>query len=359
MTGRGDAMAQRDKAHESDRALGPMPGIGRRRAIRLFAAAAGVGFSGLAQAGDKAIAGRDVTVWRWQGTALGAEAELAVAHPEPAAAKRLVGLALNEVKRLEAIFSLYRPESALVRLNTQGQIEHPPLELVEVLSRAQAWSRRTDGAFDVTVQPLWVLYSGHFSRDGASRDGPPPRELAAAAGLVDYRRLEVAPDRIRLAQPGMAVTLNGIAQGYITDRVADLLRADGLDRVLVSLGEMRAVGRPADGLPWRVGLQLPRRSGGLQETVELADMAVATSSVSGLRFDPDGRFHHLFDPRSGNCARGYQSASVVAERACDADALSTALVIAGRLGLSGDAALSLGVARISVVEGDGSHRRLL
>jgi thiamine biosynthesis lipoprotein len=246
-----------------------------------------------------------------------------------------------------------------VHLNTQGQIDHPPLELVELLSRAQGWSRRTDGAFDVTVQSLWALYSRHFSRDGASRDGPPPRELAEAAGLVDYRGLEVAPDRIRLTRPGMAVTLNGIAQGYITDRVADLLRAEGLDRVLVSLGELRAVGRPGDGLPWRVGLQAPGRSGGVLETVELVDTAVATSSVSGLRFDPDGRFHHLFDPRSGDCARGYQTASVVAERACDADALSTALAVAGRPCLSDAVLRDLGVMRITVVEGDGSVRRLL
>jgi thiamine biosynthesis lipoprotein len=352
-------MAQRDRAHESDAARDPADGIGRRRALRLFAAAAGVGFPGFAHASDEAIGEKDASLWRWRGTALGARAELAVAHPEPATAKRLVGVALDEVERLEVIFSLYRPESALVRLNTQRQIDHPPLELIELLTRAQGWSRRTGGAFDVTVQPLWALYSRHFSREGASPDGPTPRDVAEAAGLVDYRELEVAPGRIRLSRPGMAITLNGIAQGYITDRVAELLRAEGLDRVLVCLGEMRAVGRPADGLPWRVGLDAPGRSGDLPETVELADAAVATSSVSGLRFDPDGRFHHLFDPRSGGCAQGYRAASVVAKRACDADALSTALAVAGRLGLSDDAVLDLGVARITVVEGDGSLRRLL
>ncbi len=118
-------------------------------------------------------------------------------------------------------------------------------------------------------------------------------------------------------------------------------------------------GRPADGLPWRVGLQAPGQSNSLRETVELADTAVATSSVSGLRFDPDGQFHHLFDPRSGDSARGYQTASVVAERAGDADALSTALAVAGRLGLSGAVLRDLGVRGITVVEGGGSLRRPL
>lgn len=338
---------------------GPPGAIGRRRTLRLLAAVAGVGFPGLAGAGAAAIAGRDVPLWRWRGTALGAEAELAVAHPEPAAAKRLVGLALGEVERLEAIFSLYRHDSALVRLNAGQHIDHPPLELVELLTRAQDWSRRTGGAFDVTVQPLWALLSRHFSRPGADRGGPPPRDLAAAAGLVGQRGLEVAPARIRLARPGMAVTLNGIAQGYITDRVADLLRGEGLDRVLVSLGEIRGVGRPADGRAWRIGLEAPGGSGGLPETIELADQAVATSSVAGLRFDQAGRFHHLLDPLSGGCARGYRSASVVAERACDADALSTALAVAGRPLLAAAVLRDLGVTRITVVEDDGRVRRLL
>jgi len=344
-------MAQRDEAYESDRALGPARGIGRRRALRLFAAAAGVGLPGLAHASNDTIGERRASLWRWQGTALGAQAELAVAHPEPAVAKRLVGLALGEVERLEAIFSLYRPDSAVVRLNAEGRVDHPPLDLVELLARAQGWSRRTHGAFDVTVQPLWALYSRHFARQGADPDGPPPRDVAEAAGLVDYRALEAALDRIRLVRPDMAVTLNGIAQGYITDRVADLLRAEGLDRVLVSLGEIRGVGRAADGLPWRVGL-------GPSSMIELTDVALATSSAAGLRFGSDERFHHLFDPRSGDCARGFQTATVVADRACDADALSTALAVAGQLDLSDSALRDLGVRRVMVVTGDGSLRRL-
>ncbi len=100
-------------------------------------------------------------------------------------------------------------------------------------------------------------------------------------------------------------------------------------------------------------------SDGLRETVEEVDTAVATSSVSGLRFDRDGRFHHLFDPRSGGCARGYQTASVVADRACDADALSTALVVARQPCLSKAVLRDLGVRRITVVDGNGSVRRLL
>ena len=320
--------------------------MGRRRALGLFAAAAGFGLAGVRQARAEA------PVWRWQGTALGAQAELAIAHPDSVLAKRLVGLALGEVERLEAVFSLYRPDSALARLNARGVLRHPPLELVELLTRAQAWGARTGGAFDVTVQPLWDLHRRHFARAEADPGGPPRDALAQAAGLVDFRALEVTPERIRLDRPGMAVTLNGIAQGYITDRVAELLRAEGLERVLVSLGEVRGLGGRADGAPWRVALE----DSGM---AALADQAVATSAVAGLRFDPEGRFHHLFDPRSGRCAEGYRAASVVAARAADADALSTALVAAGRLAVPAETLRELGVVRITVVESDGRLGRLL
>ncbi|MDX1576669.1 MAG: FAD:protein FMN transferase, partial [Kiloniellales bacterium] len=240
-----------------------------------------------------------------------------------------------------------------------GRIDRPPPELVELLARAQSWSRRTHGAFDVTVQPLWALYRRHFARQGADPDGPPPRAVEAAAALVDYRALAVAPDRIRLLRPGMAVTVNGIAQGYITDRVAELLRAQGLDRVLVALGEMRAMGSSADGLPWRVGLRAPGEPDGVSGRLALADAALATSSAAGLRFDSAGRFHHLFDPRKGGCAGVKRTVSVVAERACDADALSTAWAVAGRLGLSERALRDLGVRQVSVAEAGGGYKRLL
>jgi thiamine biosynthesis lipoprotein len=347
------------REHQSNECL-KSPGsrglIGRRRTLSLLAAVAGAGLPGLAGAGGSAAATRDLPIWRWQGVALGAQAELVVAHPDLATAKRLVGLALAEVERLETIFSLYRPDSAVTRLNAELEIGGPPLELVDLLTRAQAWSRATGGAFDVTVQPLWALYRDHFARVGADPEGPSPQAVAEAVRKVGYRGLEVSPARVRLARPGMAVTLNGIAQGYITDRVADLLRAEGLDRVLVCLGEVRGLGQPADGRPWRLGLDGPADRP--SQTIEIVDQAVATSSPTGLRFDSQGRFHHLLDPLTGRCATGYRSASVVAQRACDADALATALSVAGRPCASAEDLRGFGVARMIVSDDDGRVRSL-
>jgi thiamine biosynthesis lipoprotein len=87
----------------------------------------------------------------------------------------------------------------------------------------------------VTVQPLWELYAEHFSRPDASPDGPAPAEIAAVVARVGQEALEIGEDHLRFAQPGMGVTLNGVGQGYITDRVVELLRAAGVEHALVDM----------------------------------------------------------------------------------------------------------------------------
>ena len=101
----------------------------------------------------------------------------------------------------------------------------------------------------------------------------------------------------------MGLTLNGIAQGYATDRVVALLRAEGIERSLVDMGESRAVGARDEGVPWRIGIADPDAPERVSETLELVDNAVATSGAYGFRFDPEGRFNHLLDPKSGGSAR--------------------------------------------------------
>ena len=207
-----------------------------------------------------------------------------------------------EITRLERIFSLYRADSALSQLNRQGRLEAPPLELVELLAFSARVSAATGGAFDVTVQPLWDLYAGHFADPAADPAGPSEAALAATLALVDWRAVEIDPARIGFRRPGMAVTLNGVAQGYITDRVADLLRGRGFDNVLVELGEIRALGRHPDGRPGRPASPIPNDPSAVLLELPLPDVALATSGGYGTWFDPGHRHHHLFDPATGRSA---------------------------------------------------------
>ncbi|WP_395456606.1 FAD:protein FMN transferase [Azospirillum melinis] len=301
--------------------------LARRRFLAIGAVAAG-----LSLLPHRLLRAEGVPVRVWRGVALGADASLTIAHPDPAEADRLIALSLEEVERLERVFSLYRPDSALRRLNRDGRLDDPPADLVRLLSEAAAFGRATGGAFDPTVQPLWQLYAGHFERANADPAGPPESAIRAARALVDVRALRVEPNRIAFAAGGMAVTLNGIAQGYVTDRVTERLKTEGIGNVLVDMGELRALGHHPSGRPWTVGLADPANfdlanPDHTTTTVELTDSAMATSGGYGTQFDAAGRFTHLFDPASGACAAQWLAVTVRAPDATTADALSTALSV--------------------------------
>lgn len=292
----------------------------RRKALSVIAAAAGFPLAAFARPG------RDMPpVVRWRGIAMGAPAEITLCHPDPGGARRAVAVCLDEVARLERVFSLYQADSELAVLNRDGRLSAPSHDLVALMGAAARYGALSQGAFDVTVQPLWRLYAEHFTRHPADDAGPDRRRVEQALRLVDYRAVEITPGELRFARPGMAVTLNGIAQGAITDRIAMLLRDAGFERVLVELGEIRGVGKK----PWRIGLEDPQAPGSVVETLPLADAALATSGGYGTRFDPVGRFHHLFDPATGDSARKCLSVSVSAPDATAADAAATALAVTG------------------------------
>jgi FAD:protein FMN transferase len=297
--------------------------LSRRRFVSIAASAAA-----LPIVTPQAIAAAPAPVV-WRGVAMGAMASMTLVHTDRDVARRLIERCIAEIDRLEAIFSLYRPDSALVRLNTQGVLDHPPLELVQVLSFAASLARHSDGAFDVTVQPLFELYARHFAEPHPDPAGPPPARLAEALRLVDHREIDVASDRIAFGRPGMKLTLNGIAQGYVTDRVAALLAAAGLDNMLLDLGEVRGAGERPDGKPWRAAIADPADPAETRFSFDLPERpglpALATSGGYGMAFDPERRHHHIFDPATGKSATHHASVTVAAPSALVADGLSTAI----------------------------------
>ena len=325
--------------------------ITRRRVLTLIGAAAGLPL----------LAGRDSgrppPTFEWRGQALGAEAQLLLAHPRQTAARRAAARCVAEIARLERVFSLFDPASELSRLNRDGCLATPSHDLRILLAEAQRFGALSNGAFDVTVQPLWRLYAGHFADPRHDSEGPSETQVAAARALVDYRGIDLAQGRIAFRRPGMAVTLNGIAQGYITDRAADLLRESGFDNVLVQLGETRALGRPAPDRPWRVTLPDPQGGTGATAGLDLVNQAVAASRGAAARFDPTGHHHHLFDPATGASAGRVLAVTVIAGRATAADALATALAVAAP-DVAETILNGVGPARALVVLPDGSKRRL-
>jgi len=304
--------------------------LNRRRFLSIAATGAVLGSlpAGFALAAQAAAPAPTV----WKGVAMGALASITLVHPDRAHAQAMISRCVAEVERLESVFSLYRTDSALSRLNATGLLQDPPAELVELLSFALSLARSSGGAFDPTVQPLLRLYIEHFSRPQASPQGPSAAAIARVRQQVGFADVDVGMQRIRLARPGAAVTLNGVAQGFITDRIAELLEANGFGDVLIDLGEGRALGHRPDGSPWRAAIvdpadpdrtlfELPLGNGPGQRP------ALATSGGYETRFGPDPSVHHLLDPRTGRSANHHASVSVAAPRATLADGLSTTLSI--------------------------------
>jgi len=288
----------------------------RRRLLILGGAAAIAAVTGQ---GRPARAAGEARLFRWRGSALGAQAEMLLDAESAAHGDRLIADCLVELRRLERIFSLFVPESAISRLNREGRLVGPPPELLELLSLCRQLWKASAGAFDPTVQPLWR----------ALAEEAPPEGLERARAAVGFDKLRVSPQEIAFAEPGMAITLNGIAQGFITDRVAALLARHGLKRSLLQLGETQALGPQPDGSLWQIGIDDPIGQGRSFERLPLAAGALAVSSVAGPPMPGRLGNAHLLDPKSGRVRRDTRAIAVFAPRAALADGLSTALAVMG------------------------------
>jgi len=251
--------------------------------------------------------------------------KLIVLHERESVVTQAMDAALAELREVEAVLSLYRPDSAVCRLNREGVLSRPHPFLVEVLRKAQKLSELSDGAFDVTVQPLWELYAA------ARKAGrvPEAAEIETARRKVDWRKVEVDPDRIRLGERGMAITPNALAQGFAADRVLATLRSHSIRHALVNTGEIGAMGRKENGEPWTLGIQHPRRPEAYAALVKLSECCMATSGDYATAFSNDLLRHHIFDPATGNSPQELASVTVVASSGLDADGASTAVMVLG------------------------------
>ena len=266
---------------------------------------------------------------------MGASSELALWHEDPVVAGRTMDQVRSEVARLDGIFSLYRDDSEISRLNRDGFLDNPSWELRDQLSAGRRFSELSGGAFDISVQPLWQLYAAHFWSGAGPAQPEKSADIDAAARrvaerLVDYRLVDIGPRRIALGRPGMGVTLNSIGQGFIADRIADMLGAQGFRHVYADLGETRLIGDHPEGRPWRIGLRDPKDPAHFGRTLDLENIGLAVSGGYGTTFEETGRYHHIFDPRTGLSAGKMAAIAVTAPSAMIANGLATSIYVAGR-----------------------------
>ncbi|MEF3047618.1 FAD:protein FMN transferase [Pseudotabrizicola sp. L79] len=282
--------------------------IQRRRFLQLCAASAGFGLP--VQAAPD-----------WRGQGLGADVSLTLAgHGDRQAVLAALPALLA---RIEGEFSLYDPQSALSRLNTQGQL-HPSPMFEAVMDWALLIWQATDGAFDPTVQTLWE----------SRQTGIP----ALAAG---FDRVRHHDGQITLP-PDTRLTFNGIAQGFAADAVASLLARHGFDKALIDMGEARALKGP-----WQIGIADPRY--GILAHRSLTAGAIATSSPLATLINGQP---HLMHPRG--LPPLWSSVSVEADRAVLADGFSTAAVFFTRSQLAAMMPRLRGMRQITLIDFDGN-----
>ena len=293
----------------------------RRRLLKIVGVAA-VG----AIVGKSFVTFKDKTELKkvtWNGTALGSQAEITIYHPSEKEASKILRKSVGELTGLENLFSLYKDSSQLSLLNKKGYLENPHPEMVNIFNLSKKYSEMTNGAFDVTVQPLWNIYNKSFTDLGKP---PLNTQISNALKLVDWKSIKVEKTKISYEIEGMSSTLNGIAQGYITDKIAESLINSGISNTLVQLGEYRGIGDHPEGRPWRLLISNPEHTNSIGE-VEFTDAAVATSAGLGTPFDLSGKYHHIFNPESGYNDNEYLQVSVISKTAAEADALATAFLI--------------------------------
>jgi thiamine biosynthesis lipoprotein len=247
------------------------------------------------------------SVTTWDGWGLGAALSLHLVGADPHHARQTFARVEAEVARIDATASLFR-DSSLTRLNRDGHLAWPSSDLTDLLALAGQVHAATAGAFDPTVQPLWLAYA----------QGTDPNTARAAIG---WDRIRLSPEEIRLDR-SQALTLNGIAQGWAADRIAALLRAQGFGTALVDMGEIVALGS-ADRGGWPVRIAGP--DGAALADTRLADRALATSSPRGTLVQGQP---HILGPQGQPPL--WQTVSVSAPSAAVADALSTAFCLMDR-----------------------------
>ena len=226
---------------------------------------------------------------------------------------------------LEAMMSTYKPDSEISRLNRGESVKLPP-EFIEVIKAALGFSSQTDGAFDVTVQPLIALWKKCAQQDRL----PTEAERAEALGRVGYQHVQLEGGKLSIDQPGVQLDFGGIAQGYFADEAVALLREAGARRCLVEVSGDIMSWQAREVRPFTVGIKDPQHPDELLAVVSMDGGGVTTSGDYERFYEIQGRrYCHIFDPRTGQPIAGMASVTLFASTGIAADALATAVLVMG------------------------------
>ncbi len=257
---------------------------------------------------------------------MGTVVEIIARGPDRPRLETAVDGAFAELARIEKLMEPHGLDSDVGRLFKAGIFLEVSPDTAAVIAQGLKVATASGGVFDMglgRLKELWDIEGEHPQPPSAAAIA----QALAGTGLGD---LQLNGRVVQKRDPGLVVDLGGIAKGYGIDRAIGVLAAAGVEHASINAGgDIRLLGNRGNR-PWRIGIQHPRHPGEILATIDLADTAVVTSGDYERFYERDGvRYHHLFDPRTGQPGRLCQSVTVVAPEAVLADALATAVFILG------------------------------
>ena len=259
---------------------------------------------------------------------MGTNIDVEIWHDDSIKGEAALDAVMDEMRRIDALMSHYKPESELSQINARGATEAVVVdkELFDLIKLSLHFSEITDGAFDITYASVGYLYNYR------KHVKPTEEEIEKALPGVNYRHLvlDEKAHSVKFAQDGMRIDLGGIAKGYAVDRGIGILQARGVQHAVVTAGgDTRIIGDRM-GRPWIVGIRHPDDKSKTVLRLPLVDTAMSTSGDYERYFDEDGkRYHHIIDPHTGHSASKVRSATILGPTAVQTDGLSKTAFVLG------------------------------
>ena len=262
---------------------------------------------------------------------LGSPFEMTVVAKDTVQANIYIDMAVAEVKRIENLISDWIPTTQISQVSKNAGIQPVKVdkEVYDLVQRALKISQLTSGAFDISYASMDKIWKF----DGSMKAMPTPEAIKQSVARIGYQKivLDAKAQTIYLKEKGMKLGLGGIGQGYIADKIKDLLLSKGCTSGIVNVsGDINAWGYQTTGKPWTVAIVNPMNKSKVFATFPLENSAVETSGSYEKFVVFDGkRYSHIIDPRTGYPAQGVVSVSVFAKQTEIADALATGIFVLG------------------------------
>ncbi|NLK20844.1 MAG: FAD:protein FMN transferase [Epulopiscium sp.] len=265
--------------------------------------------------------------------ALGTVIDIQVYDKDDQKARQAIEESINRVAEIEKKMTVNKKISEVISINKNAGEKSVVVspDTFFVISEAKKYSELSQGAFDLTIEPivkLWGIGTNHAKI-------PKKEEINSLLSLVNYKdvKLNKTTYNVGLSKKGQAIDLGAIAKGYAGDEIKRVLEEQGIHTAFINLGgNVVTIGTKLDGGHWKIGIQNPLDERGKHiAVVEVKDETVVTSGNYERYFIEDGkRYHHIINPKNGYPAEaGIISSTIVTKSSIDADALSTSVYVLG------------------------------